>query len=121
MVNLPEGIVVIVEDHDLLRPLLADAVADLGMQVKGFCTADDALVFILTTHGTVRLIVTDFSMPGQIHGGELAQMVTERHPDIPIIITSGHDLDQRQYPSVRLLPKPWDVAQLQDVIVALMR
>ena len=115
-----EGFVVIVEDHDLLRPLLADAVSDLGFAVKGFSTADDALMFAMRAHGNVRLMVTDYSMPGQIHGGELAKMMAERYPDVPVIITSGHDLAQHEYPSVTLLPKPWDVTELQSMIIRMI-
>ena len=52
-------------------------------------------------------------MPGTVNGIDLARYVQLHHPDIPVLITSGHVLESELPESVGpLISKPYDHEQV---------
>jgi CheY-like chemotaxis protein len=45
---------------------------------------------------SVAVLITDLSMPGGMSGTELAQVVREKHPGLPVIYITGyaHDINE---------------------------
>lgn len=107
-------LIVIAEDERSIRELLVEIFEDEGHEVKAFPCADDAWEFLASSDGQVDMVLTDFSMPGDIDGIFLAHLIRDRFPDLPIIISSGFlegttDFDGL---NVAVIPKPWSVSQL---------
>ncbi|MDO1495913.1 response regulator [Pseudomonas putida] len=81
--------VLVVEDDDNLRWLMTEAVSHLGHKVTECSNADDALK-VVEGAMALSLIITDVKMPGRIDGIGLAKAVWSEHPELPVIIVSGH-------------------------------
>lgn len=108
------GKVVIVEDDDLMQKLMIDIFMDLGADCTAFVTADDALIHLMRAQSPCALLVTDFTLSGQLDGRELAVMVHERWSDMPVILTTGygHEVGRNLPDGIVLLFKPWSVEAL---------
>lgn len=81
--------VLIVEDDEILRWLLTEAVTYLGHEVIECSNADEALAK-LEDHHPLSLVITDVRMPGHHDGLDLAKVIWADRPELPVIIVSGH-------------------------------
>ena len=110
---------VVIEDNSLLAELLGN---HLEEQLQWACTrfdnADDALVHLLQCQEAPALVVTDHLMPGQLRGGELAQMLLQRWPELPMVITSGYgyEITTPLPPQVIFLQKPWTLDEMDSAV-----
>lgn len=78
----------LVEDNDELRSLLARVLADQGYRVSQARHGGEALA-ILQTHADIALVVTDVVMP--VMGGvELFRQVNSRYPHLAFLFSSGY-------------------------------
>lgn len=117
-----QGEVIVVEDDPTLRALMADIVAEVGAKSIAFETADDALTYLLQTHDQCSLVIADHSVPGQIQGTELIEMVRGKWPSIKAILTSGYLLDPATVPhSAIYLHKPWSLDELVIAMTSLLQ
>jgi two-component system, response regulator PdtaR len=82
--------VLIVEDETLIRLWAADLLQENGFSVLEAKDADAALE-VLESRPDVKLLFTDFQMPGSLNGMELAREVHSRWPQILLVITSGRE------------------------------
>lgn len=115
--GLQGNTIVVVDDEPLLLLLMEDIVEELGFMSQPFIQADDALAFLIATHTDIRLVLTDFSTPGSISGGDLATAVALRFPPVPVIVTSGFtDAAFKLPPGAVFIPKPWPVGAMYDLI-----
>lgn len=101
----------IVDDDSAIRWVLERALAAGGFRTDSFDSADDALGLI--DHAPPDAVVSDIRMPGT-DGLALLATLAERHPELPVIITTAHsDLDSAvgayQAGAFEYLPKPFDV------------
>lgn len=109
--------VLIVEDDLTLRTVLTDILVELGAGVSGFDNAEDALIHLLENHGDCSLVIADHGVPGTLKGLELLQMVGEKWPEIPAILTSGYQLESLgDGLPIEFLFKPWSVDELTGAI-----
>ncbi|MBD1551654.1 response regulator [Pseudomonas typographi] len=116
----PSSCVLVVEDDDILRLLTMEVVLELGLPVVGFTNADEAMAYI-SGGGAAGLVITDHSMPGQLTGGELAMLLVQQRPGLPVILTSGYGYAAEQAaPGVTFLPKPWSVELLATLVLSLL-
>ncbi|MBD8710120.1 MULTISPECIES: response regulator [unclassified Pseudomonas] len=108
------GSVVIVEDDPLMHRLIVEIFTDHGADSIGFFSADEALMRLLQSKIPCALLITDFTLPGQLDGKELAMMVHKRWPSTAIIVTTGYGTEvSRDLPAgVAFLQKPWSLDQL---------
>ncbi|WP_050577202.1 response regulator [Pseudomonas cremoricolorata] len=106
--------VLIVEDDALLQSILVEIFTDLGAQCEAFLTADDALIHLLQSQVTYNLIVTDYTLPGQLNGGDFVLMVRQRWTSVPVIMTTGLavELGSVLPANVAFLQKPWSIEQI---------
>jgi DNA-binding NtrC family response regulator len=110
---------VVIEDNALLGDLLGSHLEDrLGWTCVRFDNADDALVHLLQQQQAPALVVTDHLMPGQLRGGELAQMLLQRWPTLPMVITSGYgyEITTALPPQVIFLQKPWTLDEVDSAV-----
>ena len=80
--------VLLVEDENLVRMLMADILEDAGFRVVEAANARAALNW-LEAGEDVQVLFTDVHMPPGIDGLDLACRVHERWPEIGLVITSG--------------------------------
>jgi CheY-like chemotaxis protein len=84
----------IVEDDALLRAVACCIVEDLGFRAMEAECAEAAMT-LLERHGSsIRLLLTDVHMPGEVDGFQLAQRCVERWPHISVLVMSAQATPQ---------------------------
>ncbi|MGA0594331.1 ATP-binding protein [Enterovirga sp. CN4-39] len=109
--------VLVVEDNDGVGRSATDALADLGFVSTWAFDARQALEHLARAPEEFDVVFSDVVMPG-MSGLEMAQVIRERHPGIPIILTSGysHVLAEEGRHGFELLQKPYSVDQLSRIL-----
>ena len=112
------ALVLVVDDDDSTREMLTMALLDEGYRVEAAFDGDAALARIDARRPD--LVLMDVRMPG-LSGEELLQLLRERHPGLPVVLTSAdprlvHDATARGAAGV--LVKPFD---LDDLLVVVER
>jgi DNA-binding response OmpR family regulator len=79
----------IVEDEDSVRNLVASALRNDGYTLLLATSAEEALRLDEQHTGPIDLLLTDAIMPGK-SGIELAAAMAARRPALPVIIMSGY-------------------------------
>ncbi|WP_034641360.1 hybrid sensor histidine kinase/response regulator [Desulfovibrio inopinatus] len=82
------GVIVLVDDEDILLEVTASMLRSLGYDVRSFTRAEEALFSLSQTPKEIDLIITDHNMPG-MNGMDLAQKVASLKLSIPIILLTG--------------------------------
>ncbi len=89
------GRVLLVDDDDLVRTILADVIEDLGMAVTSAANGREALAVLRQDAPRFRLVLSDVTMPG-MGGVELVKAMDAERIETPIVLMTGN-------PSPRLL------------------
>jgi CheY-like chemotaxis protein len=84
--------ILLVEDADLLRPLVVEILESSGYVVLSAENGFEALSLLEAHRGTIDLLLTDVVMPG-MSGRELAEQILKLAPATRIIFTSGYPDD----------------------------
>ena len=80
------GLVLLVDDEDLIRTSTAQMLGDMGYVVIEVASAREALPHL--DDPRIDLLITDHLMPG-MSGTELAREAQAKRPNLPILIISG--------------------------------
>ncbi len=116
-------LVLIVDDEDLVRQFSVEAFSELGYRVLEAGSAQAALA-ILIERPDVDLLFTDIVMP-EVNGRQLADLVKEKRPNLPIIYTTGYTRNAVVHngvldAGVELIGKPFTIedlaARVRDVL-----
>ena len=83
--------ILVVEDEMLIRIMVSDSLRDAGFNVIEAANADKAIC-ILHTGVKIDLMISDVRMPGSMDGLGLLEYSLEKFPTLPVILTSGHML-----------------------------
>ena len=107
--------ILVVEDEPGVREFAVDALTELGFDVLASDGANEALR-LLNGHPEVRVLLTDMMMPG-VTGQVLAVEAQRRRNDLIVVFMTGYTPDAIAHdgvldPGVRLITKPFTVAQL---------
>jgi two-component system nitrogen regulation response regulator GlnG len=110
----------VVDDDSSIRWVLERALNQAGIDNESFADGDQMLLRLNSEQPDV--IISDIRMPGT-DGLQLLSMLGEKHPELPVIITTAHsDLDSAvasyQRGAFEYLPKPFD---LDEVIAVTQR
>ena len=81
--------VVVAEDDEPLRAVLADILSEDGFEVLEAGHAEEALRILRSEAKGVQVLFTDINMPGPINGLELASRARQRWPWLRVMIGSG--------------------------------
>ena len=112
--------ILLVDDNEMLRLMLADFLQDEGFDVA---TAEnvDAATLLFTQSGSFDILITDVRMPGLCDGIDLAIFAQTFMPMIRVVIMSGYaeQLSER-LAATRIrhefLAKPFSLVQLSQAI-----
>ncbi len=121
--SMPIGreMVLVVEDEDALRTLMAEVLRGYGFRVLSSATAAEALRLIETEGERPDVLVTDVVLPGGMQGNELAERLVSLLPGLPVLFVSGYSRDAivhqgRLDASVNLLEKPFSPKVLAETL-----
>ncbi len=112
--------VLLVEDNDLVRGILVEALESHGHQVSTAASAEEALEQIEGQGLDFEVLVTDVVLAG-IHGPALAERLRKLRPGRPVVFMTGYDFnfvsrDERVPEGVFLLQKPFPPAALAEKV-----
>jgi CheY-like chemotaxis protein len=85
--------VLVVEDEDGVRELIHQVLVEQGYAVLTARHGRDALLLAERYERPIHLLVTDVVMP-EMGGGELADRLTARRPDLKVLYISGYSNDE---------------------------
>jgi PAS domain S-box-containing protein len=104
------GTALLVDDEGIVRTSTADMLSDLGYAVVETASAEEALALI-NSGLAPNVLITDHLMPGMT-GNDLAQVLKERRPTLPVLIISGYAEDEGIAPDLPRLTKPFRQGEL---------
>jgi CheY-like chemotaxis protein len=81
--------ILLVEDESVVRRLVAEILETTGYTVLQAADGPSALELLQRHKAPVDLLLTDLVMPG-MSGREVAQVVTQMHPDTHVVYMSGY-------------------------------
>jgi PAS domain S-box-containing protein len=116
------GLILIVDDEEMIRDLAAAVLEQCGYTVLTAENGQGALE-IFSRNPDISAVLMDLTMPVMGSGEALARM-NELRPDIPIVISSGYGEIAVRAQFTRglagVLRKPFTMAELQDKIAAVL-
>jgi len=110
--------ILIVDDEAGIRTVLAISLSDMGHRVCCAETGEQALEMLAENHPSI--VLTDIKMPG-MDGVGLLQAIKRSHPDIEVIMMTGHgDMDlavkSLAYQATDFITKPISAEALEIAI-----
>jgi CheY-like chemotaxis protein len=114
--------VLLVEDDDDTRELMAEVLAAAGWVVHSVASGRDALRFL--AERSVDAVVTDLGMPG-MGGLEMVHAARAIAPSVPVVVVTGwsggEDVELARGREVAaVLLKPVDPERLTDVVAGVL-
>ncbi len=111
--------ILVVDDEDLIRELLADALSD-DFNILSARNGEEALELYAQHREDIVLVITDLIMP-KMRGDELAERLREINPSLPIIFISGYEREIKTDALLAkgraaFLPKPFDIVALTSTL-----
>jgi DNA-binding response OmpR family regulator len=102
------AVVLVVEDEELARLIIAEYLTDGGFTVLQSASAEEALR-IMESRGDIKAVVLDVVMPGAMNGVALAHRIYERWPGVSLLVVSGKGAPRLAAlpPGAGFLPKPY--------------
>jgi PAS domain S-box-containing protein len=109
--------VLVVEDNEEVGRFSTELLQDLGYQIDWVGDADAALKALADNELAYDLVFSDVIMPG-MNGVDLALTIRERHPGLPVVLTSGYSsvLAQNADRGFELIQKPYSVEALSRIL-----
>ena len=111
------GSVLLVDDDEDLRSVVASALEALGYEVRAVGDGRSGLNELLSSKPDV--LVVDFAMPG-MNGAEVARQARELCPSLPIVLASGYAdteaIERAIGKNAQLLRKPFRIDELIEAV-----
>ena len=103
----------VVEDNEEVGRFSTELLEDLGYAIKWVTNAEAALTALSENASGFDLVFSDVIMPG-MNGVDLAAVLRDRYPDLPVVLTSGYSsvLAENIDRGFELIRKPYSVEAL---------
>ncbi|WP_020653681.1 hybrid sensor histidine kinase/response regulator [Massilia niastensis] len=111
------GTVLFVEDDPLVREAVLHALEECGFEVLVAHNGEHA-VELLDSGILPRIVFSDIVMPGKISGIDLAGIVRQRYPAMPVVLATGYTERQAAIPGVQVLAKPYPIEKLVALLAS---
>ncbi len=109
--------VLIIDDEDLVRDVVARMIEDLGYNA---ITARDGRTGIEMAANGVDAVLVDMTMPGMT-GADVIRSLRASHPTLPIVLCSGYDRSKAgPVPADAYLPKPFRIEEIERTLAKLL-
>jgi len=107
-----------VDDEEELVSAVVERLELRGIQATGATSGDEALH--LLREGSFDVVILDIKMPG-IGGLEVLRTISRRHPEVKVILMTGHGSAKdseigRRLGAVAYLEKPVDLEELLTTV-----
>jgi len=112
------GRVLFVEDDALVRETVVRGLEESGFEVLVADSGDRALEMI-EAGLEVEVVFSDIVMPGKLSGIDLATILRERRPGLPVVLATGYTDQRATLPGVQVLAKPYEIGQLAELLSSL--
>jgi CheY-like chemotaxis protein len=110
------GRVLFVEDDALVREAVARALGESGFEVLVAENGEEALRLLDSGAQQPDVVFSDIVMPGQVSGIDLAAILRQRYPGLPVVLATGYTEQQVAVPGVRVLAKPYTIEVLVQLL-----
>ncbi len=107
----------VVDDDDAVRSILAAQLSDLGYDVVEAADAGAALQ-ASAAGGAIDALLVDVVMPG-LDGRELAEIIRRERPSLPVLFMTGH-ADRTRLAGELVIEKPFATELLADRVLDLL-
>ncbi|MEO7091616.1 MAG: response regulator, partial [Polyangiales bacterium] len=110
--------VLVIDDEELVREVVARMVEDLGYKVVA---AEDGIVGLeVVDTQPIDAVLVDLTMP-RMSGADVVIALRARKPGLPIVLCSGYDRDRRgPVDADAYLPKPFRIEALEETLAKLL-
>jgi len=120
--GMASGRILVVEDDSSVREMMISMLESLGYTACAAAQAEEAISLLSSSENTPDLILTDVVLPG-ICGREMAEMISDMQPGIPVLFMSGYASDTIASKGVlekgtHFLQKPFDMNTLKEKLQA---
>jgi len=112
------GRVLFVEDDPLVREAVTRGLEESGFDVQVAASGDGALA-LLDGGLDVDVVFSDIVMPGKVSGIDLAALLHQRRPGLPVLLATGYTDQRADVPGVQVLAKPYEIGHLVSQLDAL--
>jgi len=109
------GTVLFVEDDALVREAVSRALEDAGFEVLVAHDGEQAMA-LLDGGAAPGVVFSDIVMPGALSGIDLAGIVRQRDPSLPVVLATGYTERQASLPGVQVLAKPYPIERLVTIL-----
>jgi CheY-like chemotaxis protein len=115
------GVVLVVEDHPLVRMALLEAMIEAGFEALDARGATEA-IRMLEARPDIHLVFTNAEMPGTMGGNELAHYIRNRWPPIKLIVVSAKKaIASEELPAeARFFHKPYHEASIVEAMAGML-
>jgi PAS domain S-box-containing protein len=109
--------ILVVEDNEDVGRFSTELLQDMGYATRRADNARQALALIAADQSAFDLVFSDVIMPG-MNGVELATIIREQYPDLPVVLTSGYSsvLAENAHQGFELIQKPYSVEALSRTL-----
>jgi PAS domain S-box-containing protein len=116
------GTVLLVEDEEKVRAVIAETLNDLGCRVLEAEDGTEGLAIVRSRH-SFDLLLTDIGLPG-LNGRQLADAARERNPHLPILLITGYAgsalNEMALAPGMELMRKPFTMDTLMAQVAVML-
>ena len=120
----PSILIFVVEDENLIRMTLQDALEEGGFAVIHAATAEEAIRMLDADGAAYRALITDVNLGSRVlTGWDVARRAREINADVPVIYMtgdSGNEWAVKGVPNSVLLIKPFAPAQVVTAVAHLL-
>ncbi|SDT97675.1 PAS domain S-box-containing protein [Verrucomicrobium sp. GAS474] len=92
-----KGTLLVMEDDPGVRTLTRAICQRLGYRVVEAATGSEAIDLFDKHAGEIDLLIADIVLPGNLNGKEAADILRARNPRLPVIFTSGYEINFAEY------------------------
>jgi CheY-like chemotaxis protein len=111
-------VVLLVDDEVGVRVPAAERLRELGYQVLEGGNGPEALR-VMNADPNLDLLVTDVGLPNGMNGRQLAELVQQRQPELPVLFITGYAASVLP-PGVEVIGKPFDLDTLARRVQAIL-
>jgi CheY-like chemotaxis protein len=111
--------VLVIDDEDLVRDVVARMIEDLGY--RALTAADGMTGLAIVERETVDAVLVDLTMP-RMSGADVVAALRAKRPALPVVVCSGYDRDRRgPVQANAYLPKPFRIDALEQTLANILR